>query len=1403
MLLKSLLLRLSIVGSVLFLAAVSFAEAMPSSPDIIFQGTFDKRPDSTPGAPWRVSAPDAPKNNVLVVPDTQNFFGEGRSNYILEYRKVEVGGSQALIAEKAFSAEIARIRFQFYQPDDKLDGYSWIMLYAGSRATSNRAQVVTIGRNSSLAGSNGLYERGQKQDVVLVVNNSDLSTVYDNSQPLAPGSVDIWINGKLTHAGFSHQNNQRGPLTGFEINTSGKYQQHFFIDNLRIEKLEQKDVPVGVAAQPGTHPPLTPVDGEIIAVNPPAMIWQHEDRANSYILEFSRDKSFSQPSVRIENLDLPFYNHSVTFVPGTWFWRHFVVTEEGKVVGPSPVLSFQVPADAVELPIPPTSEILAQMPAHPRIFTTPDDLDEFRARRHGSAKQAWEVVEWRADQYVNRKASRPGKLLPLAQNPPKGPTPGISRWIEGGPVRRQVIWVIDGQPLFSSDYDYKNLNGDASRANALSFAYLISGDEKYADAAKEWLLLLSDVRLDYHLTRKERAHHDTVVYSYETGLKYLALTYDRIYDQLTPTERQKVLDHIAYHGQAAYDWLRADRKIHLNYQQSHPQQALHAFLTTMLAVGDEFPGAAEWIDFLIRQYVNRIAWTSDDGGYFEGQTYGHKFQWILEGLVALRTATGIDLFKQPRIANSGEFWLYAMGLNYWYNHGGDIYSLIWPWGNPADAYIANLMASMNQNPYVKWYADTVNTNPEHTPFQYLSETDLQPAPPIDIPQARAFPDTGQISAYDRFYDHKSDRIFFRSSPWGAHSHSHADQNNFVIHSGAEILAADVGYYTYSGDVYHMEWSNSTFTHNTILINGKGQPKSIDSKGKISAFFTGPDYTFFAGDASTAYAAPMERFERAILFIRPGVYVVYDELKASKPSEFTWLLNAFQEAEIDAAGRTMTVPQQDQRLRVRHLLPRNVTYKQTTNRRFPILSRAWARVSEAFPEPAHIRVNTTTDATDQRFLALLNTYAEQDGDPMQGVFRIENPTTHGLSFTIDGGTETVLFRRQLRQPGIIETPEMRSDGLAATLRKDKNGTTERWLLADGTALESDGQRLAHLEKTGDASATFTGAAAAIFRLSSEDPQQVRFHLPTKPLTVWTVPGQNWSEATQIPFQWENNILSLQWPGGSAGMLAVDPHWNPNAPLPELTLSIRDSTSETTVPLRTFIADNGEWVAYAEINPREAGRYRLQSSRNDVGILIQDRWTPRESVENTGEATGTLRGRTELFFRFDPAGGTPRLNAQIVESYRGQIVNYLRNGDFEEGIPNYPPRGWVIRRNSSSPEEAWPAWSQEDPFSGKSALKFFRPSDRVAIRSHPMRLPESGKFLLRFQAKGDATHARVVVDGRRKSGSQIVIKPSKNWQEYELPLDMAPGYTEVIIEMNSGGPPNQTLWVDSMEFGPITR
>lgn len=85
---------------------------------------------------------------------------------------------------------------------------------------------------------------------------------------------------------------------------------------------------------------------------------------------------------------------------------------------------------------------------------------------------------------------------------------------------------------------------------------------------------------------------------------------------------------------------------------------------------------------------------------------------------------------------------------------------------------------------------------------------------------------------------------------------------------------------------------------------------------------------------------------------------------------------------------------------------------------------------------------------------------------------------------------------------------------------------------------------------------------------------------------------------------------------------------------------------------------------------------------------------------------------------------------------------------------------------------------------------------------MRLRTAGKYVLRFQARGNATGAKVTVSGQRGTGAQVAVLPSEEWQEYRTELDAQPGYCMVYVVFGAGGDPDQVLWVDDVEFGMLT-
>ena len=1116
------------------------------------------------------------------------------------------------------------------------------------------------------------------------------------------------------------------------------------------------------------------------------MTWRVDNRAATYTLEMCQDDEFQEHVIRVKGIDMPFYNHSQVLAAGTWYWRYLVVTDEGEVSDPSPTRSFRITEASVALPVPPTAEILADMPAHPRIFVTPNRLSEFRARRTGPAREAWENLKYRAEQYVNSQPPEL-KLQPMPDAP--------------GAKRKQVFYLLGDEPFVPAGYTSGKLNGDAGKANVLSFAYLVSGDERYAEAALRWVVFLSPFRMDYHL--KDRGQHDTVVYNYEYGLKGVALAYDRLYGRLTEEERRQVLAHIEYHCDNAYKWCHDRLKLHLNYQNSHGQQCMHALLTTVLAVADETPRTAEWADWLIRQYVNRIAWGSDDGGYTEGQTYGHKFQFILEGLAALKTATSLDVFKKPRFRNAGRFWMYCMSLNYWWNHWGDVYSLLMPIpGASADTYMSGFLASMSGDRYVKWWSDTVLGNPAHLPLWYLASTGLKPKPPVDMAQARLFPDVGQLAAYDRFYDHHSNRIFFRSSPWGGHSHAHADQNGFVLHAGGEIMACDAGYYTYCGDTYHRQFSVATVAHNSVLVNGQGQPKSIGSKGRVSAFFNSADYCLFVGDAAAAYPGVLERFDRVVVFIRPDVFLVYDELRATQPSRFSWLLNAFEAAEMDEGAQTIVIRQRDQRLRVQHLAPAELRYAQNNDRPHPMLTKRFCRYTEAFPQTYNIRATTREKRRDERILAVMDAYGEDVGPQITGLDRVEAGDALAVRFARGPVRETVVFRERAAKAAAVTADGIETDARAVSVAQDSEGEVLRWMLHDGTKLTVDATEVFSADQACDAAGQLASpAGAAQIHVKHEAPLKVAVHLRERPRVVFQAPPNRPAEAKPLAADFRDGRAAIELPASGETVLWVDPVIDLTETPPPLVLMVTDGTGSYSVELETAVADNGETVAFGKLDPREPGVYAFSASAQGTELLIQDRWDPTLSVRGGPEVTAQWREGAEVFVRYPPTA-TPQVRASLKESYRGRVVSLLRNGGFEEGIPDYPPRGWTI----SYPRKmgfSWPGWSQEDAIEGRSCLKFVRPEQPMTLKSQPMRLRTAGKYVLRFQARGNATEAKVTVAGQRGTSAQIAALPSEEWRDYRTELEVQPGYCMVYVAFGGGGDSDQVLWVDDMEFGYIAR
>jgi hypothetical protein len=71
-----------------------------------------------------------------------------------------------------------------------------------------------------------------------------------------------------------------------------------------------------------------------------------------------------------------------------------------------------------------------------------------------------------------------------------------------------------------------------------------------------------------------------------------------------------------------------------------------------------------------------------------------------------------------------------------------------------------------------------------------------------------------------------------------------------------------------------------------------------------------------GDATEAYGGKLKRCLRHVLFLRPGLFVVLDELEAPAPARFDWLLHAIEKMQVDETARTVTATRGGASLTVR-------------------------------------------------------------------------------------------------------------------------------------------------------------------------------------------------------------------------------------------------------------------------------------------------------------------------------------------------------------------------------------------------------------------------------------------------------------------------------------------------------
>jgi hypothetical protein len=512
-------------------------------------------------------------------------------------------------------------------------------------------------------------------------------------------------------------------------------------------------------------------------------------------------------------------------------------------------------------------------------------------------------------------------------------------------------------------------------AAKLGFLYQLTQDKRYGELA---------VRILMEAARWDPKGSTGYLYNDEAGMPFNYLfsrTYTFVHDLLTEDQRQQCRAVMRIRGAEMYHHLCPDHLWHP--YKSHQNRAWHLLGEVAVAFHGEIPESDDWLWFSMNVFENVYpVWNDSDGGWHEGlaywRSYMERFSWWAD---VMKSALGIDAYRMPFFSQIGYYPMYVQPPGLTMGGFGDQTTQLKSSGNTR---LLSVLARQAQNPYWQWYVDAhgADAGEERDYIGFVRAANYPPVkakPPTGLPSSRVFHGAGQAFLHSNLASAKDDvELMFKSSPMGTQSHGYDSQNAFMLFAFGEPIFISSGQRDIYGSDHHANWMWETKSVNSITVDGKGQIKhSPAGRGKITAFSTSDQFDFLQGEAGTAYDPPLKRFTRSILFVKPELIVMFDQLESEKPHTFQWLLHSpnvmtIDEQQIRAGNKTAAC-------RVDLLWPGQLKITQTD--KFDHPPRERIQLTQF-----HVTAATTQPAARQQFVSIFRPH--RSGEVPSGDFQID-------------------------------------------------------------------------------------------------------------------------------------------------------------------------------------------------------------------------------------------------------------------------------------------------------------------------------------------------------------------------------------------------------------------------------
>lgn len=792
----------------------------------------------------------------------------------------------------------------------------------------------------------------------------------------------------------------------------------------------------------GLSMPFRPDDKYVSQQNPPGFSWQYVPAAKSYNLVIANDKELNDVAYSKSGITTNYYTFDHTFETGRqYFWAVNYVNSSGVQSEYSAPRRFIIDPDAGEFTMEPIDDILAKIPTgHPRLYANDSNIAEFRNIKNKSKNSlaVYNRYITNADAYIKGYAD-----------------------YEKDPVNTSANYSLE-EPVFTSGVNLQTYRSQAIRASenarTIAFAYLLTGEDKYALQAKKNLLAISEWCMkddgngnlvynpDGHTSYKNQDQvHREIAY-------VCAMAYDWIADTLTQSEKNKILNMLRERTVYMASTKALITKIPQSPYDSHGWTAFGFIGIIGLATYGDIPEAEEWLRVVIPTYGAICPpWSYQDGGWSQGTDYWqYSTNHGQEFTDALAHSGILNLYDMAWIKNEYLWTLYVYPKGSYGSFGDDGNLRKSEDGTYATSSLLNRVY-FTQDPTTKWLLDEYAKTYTGTVASYITNNNshIPAKAPEDFPLGHEFEDIGWVTMTDSLEDTDRIQLTFKSSHYGSYNHSHTDQNAFVIQAFGEKLAIQGGYYDAYGTEHDMNFTRKTFTHNTITVDGNGQPNwDFNAKGDILQSVTHRSFDSATGDATKAYKGALDKFTRSIIYVRPDVFVVIDDLDApgSEKSSFQWWLNS--DRQMEYTDSSALISQGEARLKANVMYPSGTSadyydgfwyYDEAGKKVHWPASGAFANQNE------HHRVSFSTPKVEATKMVVTMS-VHRAGESEEYISSELTSDGKCLVLTFEDGTKTYVNLTEER----VSVDSVAFDGDAVTVNEDSI------MLTNGSYLEHEGE-----------------------------------------------------------------------------------------------------------------------------------------------------------------------------------------------------------------------------------------------------------------------------------------------------------------------------------------------------------